>query len=202
MKERLRKAGACSSARAGSLSAAGVSQHLGNGIQGRLFQAGWNFLPLQWGHCLTHSQARGAGADHIPGECLFWVLVYWKRLRSLSPNFRAGVGNIGQYSPPQLGSHNSLLLHWPTFSIEWKEASSRRTERLPLYPAAHPTLPKPSTEALFSGAGDLWMVTIVSQPIKGKWVEEISTGFYCQIFLSVGGQRTQTAQWRFELVQL
>lgn len=115
----------------------GVSQHLGDGIQGRLFQAGWNFLPLCRGHCLTHSQAREAGAaDHVPGSCLFLALDHGKKPTGLFPNFSAGVGEMGQYFPPQLDSHNSLLLHWPTFSLEWKEASLRKRSRLPC-PALH-----------------------------------------------------------------
>lgn len=148
----------------------GVSQHLGNGIQGRLFQAGWNLLPLRWGHRLTHSRGQGGRSRSRP-----WVVPIpgtrpWKEAQEGSfQTLVLALGKWGSTLHPGLvhivdACSTGLLLAW----------SGRKPSSLPCSP---PTLPEPSPEALFSAARELWTVTIVSQPIKGKWVEEISTGF-------------------------
>lgn len=65
-------------------------------------------------------------------------------------SFGAGARARGQ---PRLVSRDGLLLHWPPLGTERAEASPG-DQSLPPRPVLHRTLPEPSTEALFSRAGD------------------------------------------------
>lgn len=148
---------------------------------------------------MTHSQAGEAGADRSLGSASLWPQAVERGSQALLKG-QCWCWGKGQYSPPWLGSHNRLLPHWPTFSVEWKEASSEGAEPSS-GPAGHSALPEPSTEPLFSRAEPSGRCPEFPSPPRGNELRKSAQGFYCQIFLSLGGRRFQTPEWRLELVQ-
>lgn len=135
-----------------------------------------------------------------PGRACSWHETMERSWESSFQTLVPALGKWGKYFPPQLSSHNSLLLHWPTFRLEWKEAS--------LGKQSHP--PCPALHALFQNLQQRpcspelencgWWPQLPSLS-RGNELRKSAQGFYCQIFLSLGGQHIQTAEWRLELVQ-
>lgn len=158
-----------------------------------------------------YMEARRPSFDPFPGRggrswsCPWVVTLFglspWKKAEKSLSKLYCWRWEHGAVLCPRLGSHNGLLLHWPALSVEWKGASFQESRALLSAPLSTPLF-----QNLQQGPCSLELETCgwspqFPSPPRGSDLRKSAAGFYCQIFLSLGGQRIQTAQWRLELVQ-